>query len=65
MTILSFPSNRYDAYVALLAQPDEPGLRRGARLTQPGAADRHPRVWLSLMDAYTAFLGLRYDERHA
>ena len=65
MTILSFPSNRYDAYVALLSQPDEPGLRRGARLTQPGASDRHPRVWLSLMDAYTAFLGLRYDERHA
>ena len=56
-------SVRYDAYRALLSQPDEPGLRRGAHLTQPGALDRHPRVWLRLMDAYTAWLGLQYDER--
>jgi len=55
---------RIDAYRALLRLPDEPELRRrGAHLTQPGDADRHPRVWLRLVDAYTAWLGLQYDER--
>ena len=54
---------RLDAYRALLRLPNDDGLRRRSHLTQPGAADRHPRVWLTLMDAYTAWLGLRYDER--
>jgi len=52
-----------DAYRALLRRPDEDGCSRRSHLTQPGAGDRHPRVWLRLMDAYTAELGLRYDER--
>lgn len=60
---MTFHSERYDAYCRLLSQPDELGLRRGAHLTQPGAADRHPRVWLRLMDTYTAWVGLQYDER--
>ena len=54
---------RLDAYRALLRLPDDDGLRRRSHLTQPGAADRHPRVWLRLMDMYTAGLGLQYDER--
>lgn len=61
---MTSPSERYDAYCHLLSQPDEPELRRRrAHLTQPGDADRHPRVWLRLVDAYTAWLGLQYDER--
>lgn len=56
------PQVRLDAYRALLRLPDD-GLRRRSHLTQPGAADRHPRVWLRLMDMYTAGLGLQYDER--
>ena len=54
---------RLDAYRALLRLPDDDGLRRRSHLTQPGDADRHPRGWLRLVDAYTAWLGLQYDER--
>lgn len=57
------PQVRLDAYRALLRLFDDDDLRRRSHLTQPGAADRHPRVWLRLMDAYTAELGLQYDER--
>lgn len=40
--------DRATAYVALLALPDEPPMRRSHRLTQPGSPSRFVDTWLPI-----------------
>ena len=56
------PSERLEAYRALLRLPPDDGLPRTSHLTQMGAADRHPRIWLQLLRHHSAELGVAYDE---
>ena len=52
---------RLDAYQQILARRPEDNYRRGSRVTQAGAPDRHER-WRGLADAFLAYVLVERDD---